>query len=86
MSPLLWPTGHKDHPPIYFAVMGQDPLRDEALTYEKMLREDYGVKTKIDVYPGLFHTFVGFRPETSHTMKVFEQGAAGTGWLMSGAP
>lgn len=86
MSPLLWPSGFKGHPPIYMTIMGQDPLRDDALIYEKVLREDYGVKTKIDVYPGIFHQFVGFRPETSHTMKRVQNGRAGMTWLLTGAP
>ena len=36
---LLHPDGHKDNPPVYFQVCGLDPLRDEALIYEKVLRE-----------------------------------------------
>jgi acetyl esterase/lipase len=38
-------------------VSGVDPVRNEALIYEKVLREDYGVKTKLDVYPGVPHVF-----------------------------
>jgi acetyl esterase/lipase len=56
-SPFLHPDGHAGLPPMYFQVCGMDPLRDEALIYEKVLREDYGVKTKLDVYPGLPHGF-----------------------------
>ena len=36
-------------PPAYFQVSGVDPLRDEGLLYEKLLREA-GIKTKLDVY------------------------------------
>lgn len=49
-SPLLWPTGHKNQPPQSFQIAGADPLRDEALVYERELREKDGVKTKLDVY------------------------------------
>ena len=36
-------------PPAYLQVNGVDPLRDEGLLYEKLLREA-GVKTKLHVY------------------------------------
>ena len=28
-----------------------DSFRDEDLIYEKVLREEYGIRTKLDVYP-----------------------------------
>lgn len=46
-SPLLFPS-HNGLPPTYIQVCGLDPLRDEGLLYEKVLREE-GVKTKVDV-------------------------------------
>jgi len=39
----------------YFQVCGLDPVRDEALMYEKVLREQYGSNTKVDVFAGLPH-------------------------------
>jgi hypothetical protein len=29
------------------------PLRDHALIYNRVLREEYGIATKLDLYPGL---------------------------------
>ena len=54
-SPMLFPTGQKGLPATYFQICGQDPLRDEALIFERILREDEGVKTKVDVYAGQPH-------------------------------
>ncbi|KAJ8072029.1 hypothetical protein PM082_015587 [Marasmius tenuissimus] len=48
-SPLLLDT-HKGLPPAFLQICGLDPLRDEGLIYEKVLREA-GVPTKLEVYP-----------------------------------
>ena len=55
-SPLLWPSGHQGLPPIFFQVHGRDFVRDTALIYERVLREQ-GVRTKLKVYPGAPHGF-----------------------------
>lgn len=54
-SPLLHPN-LEGLPPAFFQVCGLDPLRDEALIYESVLREN-GVETKLDIYNGLGHMF-----------------------------
>ena len=36
---------------------GADPPSDESLIYERILREDCDIKTRIELYPGLPHGF-----------------------------
>ena len=47
-SPLLLET-HQGLPPAYLQICGLDPLRDDGLIYEKVLREA-GVPTKLEMY------------------------------------
>ncbi|KAJ9638296.1 hypothetical protein H2199_006983 [Coniosporium tulheliwenetii] len=81
-SPLLWPTGHKNLPPSYFQVCGMDPLRDEGLLYERILREECGIKTKLDVYPGLPHGFWGFFPHLKSSRAFMQDTIRGMAWLL----
>ena len=55
-SPLLHPN-LKGLPPAFFQLGGLDPLRDEALIYERVLREENGLPTRLNVYDGLGHMF-----------------------------
>jgi acetyl esterase/lipase len=57
-----------------------DPLRDEGLIYEATLREN-GVKTRIDVYPGVPHAFEAFFPQLSLSNSVNEDREKGFAWL-----
>ncbi|EON62302.1 hypothetical protein W97_01523 [Coniosporium apollinis CBS 100218] len=81
-SPLLWPSGHKGLPPSYFQVCGMDPLRDEGLLYERILREECGIKTKLDVYPGLPHGFWGFFPHLKSSRAFVQDTMRGMAWLL----
>ena len=54
VSPLLYPS-QAGLPPTFFQIAGLDPLRDEGLLYEKLLREA-GVKTQLIMYVSLLIT------------------------------
>ncbi|RYP48444.1 hypothetical protein DL768_005646 [Monosporascus sp. mg162] len=88
-SPLFVPfhygkteRGHKDLPPAYFQICGLDPLRDEGLIYERVLREEAGVKTKVDVYKGLGHYFWTNFPEMEISKTFVEDTVRGMRWLL----
>lgn len=74
--------GHANLPAAYFQVTGMDPLRDEAIIYEKMLREDNGLRTKLDMYPGLPHGFWGFFPSLKRSKDFRGDMVQGMGWLL----
>ncbi|KAM0077291.1 hypothetical protein ACKRZS_010595 [Fusarium odoratissimum] len=60
--PFNHPRGHAGVPPTYIQVCGMDSLRDEGLIYERVLAEENGVPTRLDIYPGLPHHFWEFFP------------------------
>jgi len=76
------PKGHKGLPPVYLQVCGMDPMRDDGLLYEKVLREEAGVKTKIEVYPGLPHAYWAMYPTLSKSPAVVMDTLMGVGWLL----
>jgi acetyl esterase/lipase len=81
-SPLILPSGHKDLPPHFFLLQGTDPLRDEGLIYERRLRENCGVKTKLVVIPGVPHGFHPFLSTYSKSGNVVKTMFEGIGWLL----
>ncbi|OCK74006.1 hypothetical protein K432DRAFT_410225 [Lepidopterella palustris CBS 459.81] len=81
-SPLNHPDGLKGLPPTYIQVCGMDPLRDEALIFEKVLREESGVPTKLDIYPGVPHTFWVFWVNMAQAKKFKKDAVKGIGWLL----
>ena len=81
-SVLLWETGHHDLPASYFQICGQDPLRDEGLIFERLMREEEGIKTKVDVYPGQPHGFHSVIPTMKASEKFVQDSVNGVRWLL----
>lgn len=81
-STLLWPTGHADLPPSAFMVCGADPLRDDGLIFERLLREEHGTKTKLMVYPGLPHGFWSMAPMMKVSEKFVQDSVDCVKWLL----
>jgi len=79
-APILFES-RKGHPPTYFQICGMDPLRDEALIYEDLLKEE-GVKTLVDLYPGLPHAFWSWWPEAKFTKSFRKDCEKGMKWLL----
>lgn len=79
-SPFNDPTPHRGMPPVHIQVCGWDPLRDDGLVYEKILKE-HGVKTKMEVYPGVPHGFRVF-PGLAMAKRSFFDQILGVGWLL----
>ncbi|KAL6405280.1 hypothetical protein AUP68_12124 [Ilyonectria robusta] len=78
---VSWKTGHAGHPPAYFQLCGLDTTRDDSLIMERILRDD-GVKTKVDIYPGLPHIFWMSYPEHSMRPKYIQDTLKGVRWLL----
>ncbi|KAJ7650814.1 Alpha/Beta hydrolase protein [Roridomyces roridus] len=82
ISPLLSPS-HSGLPPAVIQICGLDPLRDEGLLYDKLLKEE-GVKTRMTVYPGLPHAFNYVFPNLAVGWeKDYREGLR---WILDGAP
>ncbi|KAK1762164.1 Carboxylesterase NlhH [Phialemonium atrogriseum] len=69
-------------PPAYFQACGLDLSRDDSLIYERVLREECGVPTKMDLYSGFPHCFWNSFPEMEASKKRLKDSVEGIGWLL----
>ncbi|KAF2438510.1 alpha/beta-hydrolase [Karstenula rhodostoma CBS 690.94] len=80
-DPFNHPDGHKGVARAYFQVGGLDPLRDEAVLYDRKLREA-GVLTRFDLYAGYGHMFWTNYPEMKRSKEFVEDTLRGVRWLL----
>ena len=80
-SPVNGVSGLGGLPRMYAQVCGKDPLRDDGLIYERMLRES-GVETVVDVYPGVPHAHWLMYPGLKASQKFMCDMVKGMGWLL----
>lgn len=80
-DPYNHPGGHKGVAKAFFQVGGVDPLRDEAVLYDRLLREA-GVLTRFDLYAGFGHMFWTNYPEMEKSKEFWRDMLTGVKWLL----
>jgi acetyl esterase/lipase len=80
-DPFNHPGGHQGAPKAFFQVGGLDPLRDEAILYDRVLREA-GVLTRFELYGGYGHMFWTNYPELEQSVKLVSDTLRGVKWLL----
>jgi acetyl esterase/lipase len=59
-----------------------DPLRDQSLIYDRALREEWGVETRLVVYAGYGHMFWTNWPEMEESKRFWTDMVEGMRWLL----
>lgn len=60
-----------------------DVIRDDALIYERVLREEHHIATRVNLYSGLPHHFWEFFPQLTEAVeKRTKDTVAGIIWLL----
>ena len=77
---------HKDLPLAFFQIDRGGPLRDEALIYERVLRNICDVKTKVYMYPGFPYSPWGFFKFLKSSEKFRAEQVEGMSWLLGRTP
>lgn len=80
-DPFNHPNGHKGVAKAFFQVAGVDPLRDEGVLYDRVLREA-GVLTRFELYNGFGHMFWANYPEMEASKKFVADTLVGMKWLL----
>jgi acetyl esterase/lipase len=80
-DPFNHPSGHVGAPRAFFQVGGLDPLRDEAVLYDRVLREA-GVLTRFKLYAGYGHMFWTNYPELVESERFVGDTLRGVRWLL----
>ncbi|KAI4947437.1 hypothetical protein J4E91_006791 [Alternaria rosae] len=80
-DPFNHPDGHQGVAKAFFQVGGLDPLRDEAVLYDRKLRES-GVLTRFELYKGFGHMFWTNYPELEESRGFVEDTLMGVRWLL----
>jgi acetyl esterase/lipase len=81
VTPLAAKDPYVEFPKTYFQVCGLDPIRDDGLIYEKVLKKG-GTETRIDVYKGLPHASWAFLPMLASSKVIVQDTIKGFGWLL----
>jgi acetyl esterase/lipase len=81
-APLIHPAGHEGLPPAFMQVDGADTLRDDSLIYERVLREEYNIPTRLVIYRGLPHAHWVFYPSLKASAQFWQDQIDGMAWLL----
>ena len=77
----VW-CGHVGLPPTYFQICGADMSRDDSLVFERVLREESGVKTRVHGYWGWPHCWWHIWGDLKMSKEQEREGIEGVGWLL----